>query len=366
MTYGDGMLIPIPLRRLALAAALVAFAGVRASAQTLIVRSAPPGSMIELTMNGGAPVTATADENGDATLTIPARAAEADVQIHVDACGNLVKVLVVERGLQPSAADAGCERTDFPSTFIMRGVTTFVVDMAPAPAVHVAQGPPPPSWVRRGPDLSTQPMLPWGTPRSGLAISAGAGFSTFSDAVTVACGNAASCDSHGVGGSVTLGAEYWVTRNIGAAIAYVKPADVTASGSGDTYSFDSRLASRMLTIAGKGGGPVGPARLYGIGGLVRHEATITSSNTINDRTVTVGDAMQVIKGGTQAFAQKTTGWSWLAGGGAELWLTRWVAFYGEVTRAKVKGTPIGGGEGGIDDTATLIYVGARLRLGLGR
>src|SRR5690349_22135641 len=119
MSFADEMRSSIRLRSLALAAALIAIVSVRASAQTAIVRSAPPGSTIELTMNGGAPVSATADENGDAALTIPARAAEADVQIHVDACRTTVRVLVVERGLQPTTADAGCERTDFPSTFIM-------------------------------------------------------------------------------------------------------------------------------------------------------------------------------------------------------------------------------------------------------
>src|SRR5207237_159121 len=148
----DAMRSSQRLRPLVLAAALIVTVSLRAGAQTLIVRSAAPGSPIEVTMNGGAAVSATADENGDATLGVPARASESDVQLHVDACRTMVRVLVVERGLQPAAAEPGCERTDFPSTFIMRGITTFVVDMMPAPAVHIAQGPPPAAWVRRGPD----------------------------------------------------------------------------------------------------------------------------------------------------------------------------------------------------------------------
>src|SRR3954454_6261004 len=90
-----------------------------AAAQTVIVRSAPQGSTIELTMNGGAPVSVAADTFGDATLTVPARTTEAAVQVHVDDCGNRVRVLLVERGIQPSPAEPGCNRIDIGSVFVM-------------------------------------------------------------------------------------------------------------------------------------------------------------------------------------------------------------------------------------------------------
>src|ERR687888_339833 len=101
---------------------LAASAGVAsASAQTVIVRSAPQGSTIDLTMNGGAPTSVAADANGDATLTVPARtAAEAAVLVYVDNCGNRITVLLVEAGIQPAAADAGCNRAAIPSVFAMR------------------------------------------------------------------------------------------------------------------------------------------------------------------------------------------------------------------------------------------------------
>src|SRR5262249_12730175 len=153
--------------------------------------------------------TATADGAGDATLAVPARAAEDDVQMHVDVCGNLVRVLIVSRGVQPAAPGPNCARTDFPSTFLMRAVTTFVVDISEQSAVvHLSQGPPPPEWVGRGPAVHGK--IAWSTPSTGLALSAGVGFSTFSDAVTVACGTATPCDSNNFGGAVTLGAEYWI------------------------------------------------------------------------------------------------------------------------------------------------------------
>jgi hypothetical protein len=59
----------IPGRLLAVAAVLqiVAGAGV-ANAQTVMVRSAPPGSTIELLVNSKVAGSATADPAGDATL----------------------------------------------------------------------------------------------------------------------------------------------------------------------------------------------------------------------------------------------------------------------------------------------------------
>ena len=52
------------------------------------------------------------------------------------------------------------------------------------------------------------------------------------------------------------------------------------------------------------------------------------------------------------------------GGGFELWISRFIAMYSEMTLAQVKGSPAGGGEGGIDNRATLIVGGIRVRLGL--
>src|SRR5262245_41230268 len=104
MPFSDLIPLTTRLRSVTLSLVLAATAGVcTASAQTVIVRSANPGAPIELTMNGGAVVSATADSNGDATLAVPARTAEDDVQMHVDVCGNLVRVLVVSRGVQPAA-----------------------------------------------------------------------------------------------------------------------------------------------------------------------------------------------------------------------------------------------------------------------
>src|SRR3954470_1568975 len=94
--------------RLVLAVVLLLSAGLRAAgAQTVMVRSAVPGAAIELRMNGGTPATATAaerapaaaDENGDATLVVPSRGRDTDVQLHVDVCDKAVHVVINEPGV---------------------------------------------------------------------------------------------------------------------------------------------------------------------------------------------------------------------------------------------------------------------------
>jgi hypothetical protein len=358
------MRINVRLSSFPIAVALVATAGLRAAAaQTVIVQSAPPGSTIELTMNGGQPVSATADTDGDATLLVPAATSDRLVQMRVDTCGNVVRILLVERGVPPSAPGPGCNRSEIGSVFEMRPVTTFVVDIdGPNASVHLRQGPPPIGWLRRG-LVQSRRSRPWGTPTRGLVLSAGAGVSSFGNAVDVACGDAQACRGSSYSGAISLGIDYWITRFFAAGVGYVAPGDVTAAGSGAAFNFDSRLETRLLTVAGKGGVPLGPARLYGFAGANRHQATSTTTETIADATVVVDGVTQTLKGGTQTVAQKTQGWAWLVGGGVEGWLTRRVAIYGEFTRAKIKGAPIAGGEGGIDDQATVIVGGARLRLG---
>src|SRR2546428_1769952 len=363
MPSRDTLLIQNPLRLPALALALAATVGVRVAAgQTVIVRSAPAAATIELTLDSGRVISAPADNNGDATLAAPAQTAESDVKIYVDSCGTLVRVQLVRLG--PAPPQPGCTRTDIGSVFIMRPITTFVVDLdGPNASAHVTQGPAPREWVQRGAGPARPSRIHWGKPEKGLALSAGAGFSMFSRAVDVACGNVSTCQSSHFGGALALGAEYWIMRFLAAQVGYVKPADVTVNGSGANFRFGSQLQTRILTVGAKVGGGVGPARLYGLGGLNRHEATSTTTETVDDATVVVGGVTPTIKGGTQSFGQKSAGWNWLFGGGVEAWFFRWVAFYGEVSVAKMKSAPTGGGEGGIDDRVLVAIAGARVRLG---
>ena len=58
----------------------------------------------------------------------------------------------------------------------------------------------------------------------------------------------------------------------------------------------------------------------------------------------------------------TAGWGWLWAGGVEHWLTKQVGVYGETGRLQIKGSDTRGGEGTISDTATYIFIGARVRI----
>jgi hypothetical protein len=356
----DNFLRQIPLRVPALALALTATAGVSAAtAQTVIVRSAPAGATIELTLDGGRSASATADNFGDATLTAPASTAESEAQMYVDACGTTVRIMLVR--LRPAPPQAGCRRSEIGSVFILRPVTTFVVDMDESSATaHVTQGPPPSSWVDRGASPQKPPRN-WGTPQKGLTLSGGAGFSKFNNAANMACGDVSACSSSNFGFAYAAGADYWIKNFAAAHVGYARPADVTASGGESTYRFDSHLQSRLLFIGGKLGGVAGPARIYGLGGFTYHEAVSTTNQTFDPTTIVVDGVTRTIPGGTQTYALKTKGWSWYVGGGLEGWIINRLAIYGELTFPKVKGEPTGGGEGGIDDRATFILGGVRVR-----
>jgi hypothetical protein len=354
-----------PWRLLPLTVALVVTVGAGvAAAQTVIVRSAPQGSTIEVQVNTEGFQSAKADAYGDAALTMsmPAGVSQTNVRIYVDTCAGLVRVRLVEQGRQPAPPEATCGRSEIPGVFVMAAITTFVVDLdGPSPSVHLRQGPAPPEWVSRGEGPAKK--IAWGIPRSGLALSAGAGFANFSNALLVACGAVSACSGDDFKNTLAAGAMYWIKPYIAAQVSYIKPGNVTATGNSDTFNFNSALDTRIVTVTANAGGPVGPVRIYGLGGWNHHQATLSTTETINDTTVVVDGVTQTIKGGTQAFELKTAGWGWLFGGGLEGWLKRPVAFYLEGQYLQLKGAAVGGVEGAIDDKVFVIQAGVRVRIG---
>jgi hypothetical protein len=99
-----------------------------------------------------------------------------------------------------------------------------------------------------------------------------------------------------------------------------------------------------------------------MGGMNRHEATFTTTETINDTTTTVNGITQTIPGGTQTFAQKTEGWSWMAGGGFEAWVNNTIAVYGEFNIVRVEGDITHGANGSIDESMNVGFIGIRFHL----
>jgi hypothetical protein len=364
MSLRDDTSLYSPGRSLALAFMFGAVLCARAaSAQTAIVQSAPPGVAIELTFNGTTVGTGTADANGDANLPVGANRPDTDILIAVDSCANRVRVQLVVRGLQAAPALPGCSRVDAGSIFIMRSITTFVIDITPNIAIHVSQGPPPPEWLLRGPGAVRKATMMHGTPSKGLVLSAAAGGSSFGSVADQACGDVPQCLETHAGVAFSADAAYWITRFMAAQVGYFQPADVTVNGAPTGYTFDTRVQTRLLTIVGKGGASVGPARIYGLGGVNHHEATFVNTETIADKTIVVNGVNQVVPGGTQSFGQKTSGWGWVAGGGVESWINNWIAIYGELNFAQLEGKPVTGTGDGIDEQMRMAFFGVRFRIG---
>ena len=345
-------------RALALAPAFVMICGADAAmAQTVIVRSAPPGSTVEVVLNAAPLTSATVDAAGDArlafNLTTAAGKTETDVSIYVDVCDKVRRVVFVERGMQPPPQGADCERRQIVGLFIVRRVSTLVVNVGgPNPTVLLRQG-----------SVDLSPPRAWSSAPTGLIVFGGAGLATFRDAVAIACGNVTPCDGDETRFTYTGGAAYWITRFLAVEGSYVKAANVTVTGSGNTFRFDSFLEPHLATVSGKVGLPLGPVRLYGQVGANYHRATFGTTQTVDDVTVTIDGVEQTIEGATQTFEQKTAGWGWQLGGGAEAWVAARLAIYAEAARFVIKGSARDDSEGSIDERVTAYLFGARIRIG---
>jgi hypothetical protein len=365
-------------RPLALAAALNLVAGTGiAAAQSVIVRYAPPGATIELVLNSATVGSATADSQGNATVTAEPSARltkpQTTARVYVDACGSLQRVLVVERGVAAPPRPEACERREIAGLYTLRPVTAFFVELRDTgPRLWLRQGSIPQLWLEEGPGRSDLPG--WTPVPRGLTLSGGSSLGQFSDTVWIACGNVGGCDGDGLKFTYSGGATYWIRRFVAAEVSYVRPGRVTAQGSDFGYNFDSFLDTQIVTIAGLGGVPVGPVRLYGKFGANHSWATFSTTNTINDRAFTIGGTGDdgdngepqtiTIRGGTQTFEQITKGWGWIFGGGIEGWVSPSVALYGEITRAALKGMPLDEEfEGRLNERASFFVFGLRLRLG---
>jgi hypothetical protein len=337
-----------------------------AAAQTVIVRNAPANAPIEVQMDGGSTRSATADASGDATvqMPLPSGSTEAAVQVFVDRCDPTIRVQLVRRGVPVPPAAAGCQRGDGSGAFLMQAVTTFVVDVEEGGgSVHVRQGPPPRSWLARDGEAAGERRTFQSAPPTGLMLSAGAGLSKDSQAIDTICGTATTCTGDRFSSAVGLGATYWFPRIFGIQASLARRAEAKAQGSGDTYQFDGGVETSILSLSGLAGGSVGAVRLYAQGGINRHRARFTSTQTTQDRTVTVNGVVQTLPGGTQTSQYTTEGWSWLMGGGVEAWVNRVIALYGDAQYAKLRGADTRGGEARTDDSLFVVIAGIRVHLG---
>jgi hypothetical protein len=344
-------------RLLAWTLAVHAIGTAAASAQTVIVRGVPAGNAVELVVNTTAVGSTPADPNGDARiafdLSTTTGKAETEAYVHVDACGTEWRVLLVEAPVTAPPPDAGCERRDIAGLFVIRPVTTVIVNAAPTvPTLILRQG-----------SVNLSQLGIAVTAPTGLMIFVGGGYGQFGQIRDIACGTVPGCSGSLFRPGLTGGVLYWITPSIGAEVAYVWPQPVELTGGAGRFTFDSSLDTRVLTIAGKFGGPAGRARIYGEGGLNYHEAVFSTTERVDELVITGADGSTgALVGGTWANGTKTSGWSWMAGGGVEAWLSRRFALYGEGTWVPLKGTA-DEGEATLDDRLFSFRAGVRLRIG---
>ena len=346
-------------RALALAALFTTILAGTAHAQTVIVRSAPAGAPIDLLVNTETAGSTTANASGDARLTLNMFAAagksETDAYLFVDFCkDDRRRVLIVERSGQAPAAVPGCDRRQILGVYLVRRITTLVVNVAgPNPTVLLRQG-----------AVSLTPKRVWQPAPAGFHVFGGGGLMQIRDAVAFACGNVGNCSGDESGVGYTAGVTYWFSRYLGAEFSYTKPAEITIQGSGDAFTFTGFMDPEIYALSGKVGFPARRFRLYGQVGANYHRSSQGTSETVEDITVTNEDGTEtVIPGGVQTFNLKASGWGWQFGGGTELWLMPRLAVYGEVGWTWIIGDAEDDAIGKIDDRYTSIIGGIRLRLG---
>jgi len=333
------------------AAVVIGTAGI-GSAQTVYLRNAPAGSNVEVVVNAASGGTGVVDSEGEAKVpfTLPAGKTEMDANVFVDVCNaaKLRKVLITDRARQPPPPAEGCDRAEIAGIYWVRPVNTIVIDVGgPTPALLLVRGdytPPKPGTEGTSDEEHPSKPLP-----HGLLMFAGGAYTNFRDAGILFCGNAP-CTPKTAGFTYTFGVDVWLTRFIGVEGTYLHPHQVSATGGDDTFTFKTTMDSDVWTMAGKLGAQAGVVRIYGKGGLNYHQATTKTAETL----ATV----------VQGIEYKTTGWSWIFGGGMEAWLgqRQRLAIFADAGIMRIKGPSEGGGEAKIDDRLKYVAVGVKLRL----
>ena len=148
---------------------------------------------------------------------------------------------------------------------------------------------------------------------------------------------------------------YWLTRAIGIQGSASRATEVKAHGSGTGFTFDSAARLDRLNLAAVAGIAPGIVCIYGLGGVTYSRAITTASESI--------DASADAVAATHRTTLETRGWGSLFGGGIEVWASRRLAVFGEVTGAMIRGDDIKGGQARVHGTAGGFAAGMRFSLG---
>jgi hypothetical protein len=336
-------MFPVRAFRAAVAAALFLCLAGAASAQTVIVRKAPPGSTVEVTVNGAPGGAGTVNASGDAVVPVNVLGAggrtETDAFLFVEVCDTVRRVVIVTPTSQTPPPGANCQRQDVPGLFVLRRESSLVFDVGgPQPTVLLRQG-----------SYSLKPPRVWKPAPTGFVVFGAAGLGTFGDASAIGCGTVEGCQADDSGVALTAGAAYWLTPWLAGEVTYLRPKEATATAETDTFSFTHTVDAEIVNIAAKVGVPLGPTRAYGSIGTAWHRAltkTVQTSGSITD-----------------TLEMQTEGWNWSWGGGFEIWLASSFAIYTEGGSIAVKGDAVNIDEGLIDDRFNFLVAGVRIRVG---
>jgi hypothetical protein len=346
------------LRPLAVAAVFVVSAGAgTAGAQTLIVRRAPIGATIELLVNATPAGSAQADAAGDAKVPFDLQAltkkTEIDARVYVDSCDNLRRVAIVERDAAPVPPESSCTRQELTGVFLVRRVSSLVVNVGdPVATLLLRQGP-----------YDLRPRGPRRTAPRGFVVFGGGSLISYANALEFGCAGVPTCSGDERGFGYTVGAEYWISRYLSAEGSYIRPPALEVTGSGTAYRFDSFLEPHLFALAGKVGVPVGPVRFYGRAGFNYHRAESGTTQVTEAVTATVDGVTTTTPGSTETVTANTEGWGWLVGGGIEAWLAPAFAIYAEGGGVGIKGKPEVEEQGQIDNRITVFTAGIRVKIG---
>jgi hypothetical protein len=334
-----------------------------AAAQTVIVRSAPPGGLVEVVMGSQVLGTAKVDTLGDAAVVLKSfprdPAPEMSTQVFVDVCGMNRRVVLVERSFDAPPVPDDCVRRAIEGFFVVRPISSLVIDVSEAtPTLRLRQGPAPEAWLRHGPP--PPPSLFASAP--GLELFASANFVTFREAVGRACGTTRGCAGTDFTPSFGAGAAYWISPYFGVHAGYLRAGTVEVSGSGDGFEFDTTVDVEVLSLSGIGGVPLGRVRLYAMAGVNRHRSAAVTVETTDDVVVIEDGVPRTIAGGTETFVLNTSGFGWQFGGGLDVWVLPAAGFFIEAGAGPVKGPNRDAPEGRTDDHITYVQIGGRIRL----
>ena len=308
----------------------------------MIVRKAPPGSTVEVTVNAAPAGTATVNASGDAVVSVNVPGAsgeETEAYLFVEVCDTVRRVLIVGKAAQAPPPAADCQRHDVPGLFVLRRAGSLVFDVS---------GATPTVLLRRG-SYSLKPPRVWKPAPTGFVVFGAAGFGKLGDPTLIGCGTVEGCQGDDSGVPLTAGAAYWLSRWVAAEVSYFKPAEGTATADGGTFTFTDSVDAEIVNIAAKVGVPVGPSRIYGSVGTTYHRA-------LSRTTQTTGSI-------TDSFEVQTEGWGWSWAGGFEVWLASSFALYTEGGSLGLKGAATNVEEGSMDDRLNYVVAGVRVRIG---